>query len=257
MWKLKSDRAMRARTLMIQWEQIQGNIRRTSIQHPIDDYIPSPNHIIEQIKHVNMNTIQAEGTVNLSISELDRLRTQIFTLTQERDALQLHAQEVKLRIVVEEEYLTTRSVDDYSRYDPRNNWKIPHKLEAVKDKRILSQTETYIGLNEVKEELKKEAESNVINKLGELDRQIIELKNREEALKTAQVKKITEIEDSWNKQIQLTAELHKKELDIKQAEINQFKGVVDNKNKDAVIANLTQQIAELKLKKGFWSFIHS
>ena len=43
---------------------------------------------------------------------------------------------------------------------------------------------------------------------------------------------------------------------IKQAEIDKLNRVVTDQTKDQEITSLKQQLTELKLKKGFWSFLH-
>lgn len=208
-----------------------------------------------------METIKTEGTVSLSVSELDRLRTQISDLTKERNNLLLHAKEVKLNILVEDSYLSSGSAYDWenARYNTRT-WggaSLPKKIEALKRKRILEQSSSYIGLDETIQEIRKEEEQKVIQKLGELERTILDLQRGEQQLKTDHKKKLDEVNGEWRKQLEAQDKANKTEQDLKQAEIDRLNGVVTDKTKDQEIAELKRAIETLKLKKSFWGFIHS
>lgn len=205
---------------------------------------------------------KVEGSVSLSISELDNLRTQISTLTEEKRELQKHTKEVNLRILVEEDCYSSRVVDDYDAYsklDDRNkfHWNIPKKLEHIKNKRVINESSSYIGLDDIIKEIKIEEESKVIEKLGSLERQIIALKKQEQTLITKHSENINEIIETHKVFNKKQEEEHKKQVDEFIAKIAILEKTEVDLTKDQEIYKLKQEIENLKMKKGFWGFIHS
>lgn len=204
-------------------------------------------------------SIKIEGTVTVTISELDTLRQKITDLTTERNNLLEHVKQVKMCILVEEEYFSTRLVDDYQAYNdwggPRRFSSIPQKHEAVKSKRIVKEDVFYIGLTDVQQEIRREEESKVQDKLYDLESKIKTLQNAEKDLRRLQEKTLQEMREKQTEEVDKLKKENKEKVDSLQKEIDTLNGVVADKTKDEKIRDLEEVIEKLKLKKSFWGFL--
>jgi len=212
---------------------------------------------------VNNNT-KIEGTVNLSISELDNLRNQITTLTVERDDLKKHAKEVQITIVYDESSMSYRSVNDYNSYREsvetycgrRCPGGIPQKMEGYKTYANIDKKISYIGLDDVRKEIQKEEEEKVIEKLGNLERQILELKKKEQELRTKQSETIISLNKLHEDSLFQIHKDYNKTINLQDKRILELEGKEVDYTKDEIISKLKQEIEQLKLKQSFWSFLH-
>lgn len=195
--------------------------------------------------------IKTEGTVNLSITELDNLRNKISTLTAEKEELLKHVKEVRINLVVEESYNDFVKIPTW---DSRG-FGSAYRTELHQGRRILQNSEQYVNLQEVIAELKLKEESKVIEKLGSLDRQIIFLKEQIEKLKTKHQKEIVEINNKHKEDVDSLLNQSKDKINDLNKEINSLKGIVADKTKDEIISSLQQEIELLKLQGGFWGFL--
>ncbi len=207
------------------------------------------------------NIAKVEGSVTVSITELDNLRGQISNLTVERNDLLEHAKEVKLSILVEEEWMSTKVVDDYDTYHNSGGARrfsgMPQKMVAVKEKRITSENVSYIGLSEVQQEIRQEEERRVKDKLFDLESRISRLQEAEKTLRRLQENTLREMREKQTEEVDKIQKENKERVEGLQKEIDTLNGVVQDKTKDEQIKDLQQQLEKLRLKKGFWGFIHS
>ena len=202
-----------------------------------------------------------EGTVQLSVSELDNLRNKINQLTLEKEELLKHSKEVKINLVVEENKYTTQF-----NWDHRIGYLEP-TTKVVKDKTLIEESIKYVGLDEVISNLTKEAEEKVIEKIGNLDREIINLKTKEQNLITSYKQTlidkskehqdtIKKLQNAFKEEKEKLILQHEESIKNLQAEINVLKGVVEDKTKDDTIRRLQAELESIKLKKSFWGFLH-
>lgn len=176
--------------------------------------------------------IKTEGVVSLSINELDNLRTTIDNLSKERDDLLLHQKEVKVNLLVEESFNDFREVSCYSSYN-RYSSRYGSVFEYFKNKRTLQETINYIHFDEVKQELKREAQEKVRTELESKNLEINRLNSS-----------IISLKDSNNKNIdELKSKIHQLE----------HPEILTN-SAEQIIIKLKAQIEILK-KRSFWDYL--
>jgi len=100
------------------------------------------------------------ATVTLPIGDLDKLRNDLKENQEKVKFLESRQKEVKL--VVNEHTIK-------SEYQSNNNWGFGSPGYYKMVDKYIEQEPQYINFDDVKAELKKEAESKVIKKIGELE----------------------------------------------------------------------------------------
>lgn len=212
-----------------------------------------------------MSTVKTEGTVQLSINELDNLRNQISTLTTQNNQLLEKQGQIKVSITVTEKYGSYDTIDH-----GRNGYSGVRMLEhVVKEKhRLLEQKEEYIKLEEVERKLYERAKETVQEELGTAVRKSDNLLREKQDLITQHKKDISHIrkdyedilntiEENHKKQIKTLEDNNKTEIEKLSNIIKELQGETVDYTKDQIIAKLEQRIQELETKKGFWGFLHS
>lgn len=203
---------------------------------------------------------KVEGTVNLSISELDNLRSKISSLEQEKTDLLKHSKEVSIKLKIEEKYTSYKQVDDYSSFSSigsyRSRYGIPQKLIHEDQYRIIEENTSYMGLEEVISDLRKKEENKVIEKLGSLERQILSLKEKEQNLITKQSEEISQLHKKYKEEDDKTFKINQDHISNLKNQIAALEGKEVDYTKDQIIYKLQQEIETLKMKKSFWSFLN-
>jgi hypothetical protein len=212
-----------------------------------------------------MSTVRTEGTVQLSINELDNLRNQITTLTTQNNQLLDKQGQVKVSITVTEKY---GSYDVVER--GRSSYSGVRLLETVVNEkhRIIEQKEEYIKLEEIERKLYERAKETVQEELGTAIRKSDNLLREKEDLVTKHSKDISHIRKDYEDILNTKEENHKKQIktleDDNRTEIEKLSNIIKelqgetvDYTKDQIIAKLEQRIQELETKKGFWGFLHS
>jgi hypothetical protein len=207
--------------------------------------------------------VKTEGTVNLSISELDNLRTQIVELTKERDSLLSTQGKVFVQVTVTDKYA---SVDyrDNTYYDHIEKRYKGHYESFIKPNyKEIGKTETYVNLEEVQKHIYEDAKSKVIEEMGALQREVNDLKRNIEKLKTDNYETQSKLKSTYEEEIQKIEKTKEEELRVLQNKIAELEGKEVDRTKDEIIEKLNkelatnkQEIEKLKLKKSFWGFLH-
>lgn len=196
-----------------------------------------------------MNTI-VQGSVTLSISELDNLRKQIENLRIEKDYLIKHSKEVKLNVIVSSETgdCSVSQSSYIDRYKGRellpytNYWVVRDSVE-------------YIGLDDVIREIKKEQEVKVIEKLGNLERQVNSLKTKEQELITEQSKIVENLKKKHEDKFTSLHEQYKTEVEKLRKEIQLLKNPeLINTSSEKIIEDLKLQVSKLH-NRNFWHYL--
>lgn len=154
------------------------------------------------------------ATVTMDINELDKLRSDL--KEQEELVKEYRNKEKQVKIIL----------SDQEWYQRVNYGSL------IMDRRTIQKIE-YLNFEEVKAELKKEAEEKVIIKLSSLERDIEHLKIQKESLKTEHYKEIINLKESNDKE--------KLELNNK---IKELEGAEIEKTKDKKIESLVQNLKE-------------
>lgn len=220
--------------------------------------------LLSKVKHDDktMNNIKTEGTVQLSIAELDNLRGQILALTAEKEDLLKHQGEVRVAITVTEKYSSMDTVPEWNWAGDRSKQR--YRFEQSDKYRVIQENETYVNLDDVRKNIIEDARTSVITEMGTLERQADSLRRDIEKLRTNNQKDTIHLNELHDKEIIDVKQrcldeikLKQVEVDTKQSEVDRLNGVVADKTKDQIITELQQQLQELRLKKGFWRFLHS
>jgi chromosome segregation ATPase len=201
--------------------------------------------------------VKAEGQVTLSISELDRLRLEIKELSEQKEELLKHQGEVLVKVTVTEKYSTCDTVYDGRALDGSGRYRDVYRSVLKDYHRVIDETERYINLEEVEKNIYQDAKSKVITELGESQRQVDSLKRDIENLKTTHVRDGAELKKQYQDLVEELTKTKDDEIKALQKKIDELEGKAVDKTKDDIIRDLTAEIEKLKLKKGFWGFIHS
>lgn len=180
------------------------------------------------------------ATVTLPIGELDNLRT---TITNQKEVIEDYKKNQKsVLLVVKKKSYQTEYVP------PRNMWDSPKYIEK---EYYLEQPPLYIGFDEVKEELKKNAESEVIEKIGKLER---ERKNLEQSIQnnfTHFEETLSSTKKSYEEKIKELNKSYEDKIESLNKEIRVLNGELVDLGKDEQIKKLTEEIENLKNKNFF------
>lgn len=180
------------------------------------------------------------ATVTLPIGELDKLRG---TIEYQDKLIEEYKKNEKSVLLVVKEKSTRME------YIPmRNIWDSPKYIEK---EYYLEQPPLYIGFDEVKEELKKNAESEVIEKIGKLER---EKKNFEQSIQnnlTHFEETLSSTKKSYEEKIKELNKSYEDKIESLNKEIRVLKGELIDLGKDEQIKKLTEEIENLKNKNFF------
>jgi hypothetical protein len=211
-----------------------------------------------------MNTVKTEGTVQLSINELDNLRNQITTLTTQNNQLLDKQGQVRVNITVTEKYGSYDVVErGWNRYSG-----IMMETVVNEKHRIIEQKEEYIKLEDIERKLYERAKETVQEELGTAVRKNDSLLREKEDLIIKHSKELSKNRKQYENVVQDTEEKHKKEIETLKEKhkenvetlsnkIKELQGETVDYTKDQLIAQLQQKIQQLETKKGFWGFLHS
>jgi flagellar biosynthesis/type III secretory pathway protein FliH len=184
------------------------------------------------------------ATVTLPIGDLDKLRNDLKEAEEKVKFFEKHEKSVKLIVT---EHLQVNQLMHY-RYGA------PY-YEMV-DK-FLAKEPQYINFEDVKAQLKKEAENTVIEKIGQLDRLVVDLKtslqNKEtyckkefEKIRKENSDKIEKLEKEHFEQIEKIQNEHEEQRTKLGKEISILKGEDVDTEQEKLIKKLTNQVNELK-----------
>lgn len=212
--------------------------------------------------------MKVEGSVTLSISELDNLRAEIKNLTEEKEDLLKHQGKVLVNLTVTEKYSSYDTVSAGSTWDSvlrcsRDLYKVVEKQGY----RLINESHQYVSLDDVKKDIEEEARAAVIEEIGKLQRTVSSLRRDIEDLKTVhanQVSTLTNVYQKEKEKLELEYEEHINTLKKNHANtvtelqktIDELNGFEVDRTKDEVIIKLQREIETLRLKKGFWGFLH-
>ena len=211
-----------------------------------------------------MNTVKTEGTVQLSINELDNLRNQITTLTTQNNQLLDKQGQVRVNITVTEKYGSYDVVErGWNRYSG-----IMMETVVNEKHRIIEQKEEYIKLEDIERKLYERAKETVQEELGTAVRKNDSLLREKEDLIIKHSKELSknrkqyenvvkDTEEKHKKEIETLKEKHKENVETLSNKIKELQGETVDYTKDQLIAQLQQKIQQLETKKGFWGFLHS
>lgn len=211
--------------------------------------------------------VKTEGTVNLSISELDNLRGQIVQLAKEKDALAETQGRVLVEVTVAEKYSSYESkrtdYNGYIRNRPANRYLDTYETVLRDEYRIIDKKETYVNLEKIEKNIYEDARHAVIEEIGGLQGQIEALQRSIHNAKTNQVKEINDLKEKQKEQIEILQKSKEKEINTLQKKIDELEGKEVDRTKDEIIQKLHKEVEEMKqeiektkLKKGFWGFLH-
>lgn len=189
------------------------------------------------------------ATVTLPIGDLDTLRNNLKEAEEKVKFFEKNEKVVKLQI---REHSFGQEIVHGSWH--RNNY-MPSYSKMV-DKYLEKEPE-YINFEDVKTELRKETESNVIQQIGELNRQIVDFKKKLEEKETQYLKnfnefekinkeKIEKLEDEHYKNVERIQDEHEAQRTKLETEIKILKGEDIDTEQEKKIKELTKQITELK-----------
>jgi len=168
-----------------------------------------------------------------------------------------HQGEVLVKVTVTEKYSTCDTVYDGRALDGSGRYRDVYRSVLKDYHRVIDETERYINLEEVEKNIYQDAKSKVITELGESQRQVDSLKRDIENLKTTHVRDGAELKKQYQDLVEELTKTKDDEIKALQKKIDELEGRAVDKTKDDIIRDLTAEIEKLKLKKGFWGFIHS
>lgn len=169
------------------------------------------------------------ATVTLPIGDLDKLREDLKLQKETVEFLKSHQKEVKLSIT-ERVPVSQLHRDGFYRY-----------IDKYIEKEPL-----YVNFEDVKAELKKEAENNVIEKIGKLNREIVDLKTKLQNKETSYKKEFEKMEKEHFEQIEKIQNEHEEQRTKLEKEISILKGEDVDTEQEKLIKKLTNQVNELK-----------
>lgn len=188
------------------------------------------------------------ATVNVSLESLDKLRDEKKQLEEQVKHYQATEKQVRLIFIentkqFEHTHIPGFGVNNYS----------PGYVKTTHVNKLIEREVEYINFEEVLSELKQKAEHNVIEKLGEKDRNILSLKKEIQDLTTSNKEELLKIEKKYKDTEKELRDANLKTVDSLNKEIKKLKEEKIDLTKDEEILNLKQQIVELQQVKPNWS----
>lgn len=176
------------------------------------------------------------ATVTMPVQELDTMRNKIKELELANKSLEDTQKQVKL-IVSERQHGFTEE------WGWRTGIK-PHKYYTAKDK-LVEQPPVYVNFEDVVEELKDKVKLDYIEKIGELERQNIDLQKEKQEFLTIGKRDLVDAKEQYEKNIKEEAIAYTATIESLEKEIRILKGELVDLGKDEEIRRLKEIIDNL------------